>query len=71
MRPDRNPDGFDRFRRAYVAESLVAAASAMPRARQREFARFLDELRRGERPVDPPEPPRPRKAKPAGQRKLL
>lgn len=39
-----NPDGFDRFRRAYVAECLLEAAASMPARKRREFRKFLDRL---------------------------
>lgn len=72
MRPDRNPDGFDHFRRAYVAGSLAnVAASVMPRGQARKFSAFLAGLQCDETPVDPPEPPRsPRRRKTEKQRSL-
>lgn len=70
MTPDRNPDGFDGFRRRYVADSLAAAAAAMPIKRQREFRHYLDSLCRDGMAVDPPEPPKPRRARRSAQRSL-
>lgn len=72
--PDRNPDGFDHFRRSYIASGLSAAARAMPDKMRRQFVRYLEQLSRGEAPVDPPEPPRnrrPRRKKAKAQYSLL
>lgn len=65
------PDGFDHFRRAYVAGTLAdVAVTVMPAREARRFRAFIAGLQRAATPLDPPEPPRIRRKKAPRQRAL-